>query len=299
MTNLSPPSRAGGLTWWLAFLLMCALVMWGSAFAGIRAALAAYPPGQLTVVRIWIAALVLVIYGMYAGMRVPRWRDLPRIIATGLSGIAGYHLFLNYGEQTVTAGAASLLTSLSPIFAALLSVWLLRERQTWWMWLGMAIAFCGACVIASGEAGGVRMSGGAVFVLLAALCGGLFIVTQKPLLGTYTALEVTTYAMVVGAVAALVHARGVLTVITTAPWRATLVVVYLGIFPAAAAYLIWAYVITRLTVMRAASFLYVIPIAAMATGFGWLGEVPSVRTLVGGVLALGGVLLVNLVAPGR
>lgn len=293
MTTTPSPSPRAGLSWPLLLLLVCALVMWGSAFAGIRAALSAYPPGQLALVRIWIAALVLLVYGVCAGMRMPCWRDVPLVAATGLSGIAGYHILLNYGEQTVSAGAASLIISLSPMFAALLSVWWLHERHTRWMWLGMAIAFAGACIIASGEAGGLRMTGGAVYILLAALCGGFFIVAQKPLLQRYDALEVTTYAMLAGAVMLLVYVRGITATIARAPWPATLAVIYLGVCPAAVAYLIWTHVIARVTVMRAASFLYLIPLAAMAIGFVWLDEVPGVRTVLGGALTLGGVLLVN------
>ena len=53
------------------------LVVWASAFAGIRAGLRAYSPANLAILRFLVASLVLAIYAGIAHFRRPELRDIP------------------------------------------------------------------------------------------------------------------------------------------------------------------------------------------------------------------------------
>ena len=94
------------------------LVVWASAFAGIRAGLRAYSPANLAILRFLVASSVLAVYAAVAHFRPPKMSDIPGLILTGAIGISFYNLALNYGETRVTAGAASMLIAARPSRAA-------------------------------------------------------------------------------------------------------------------------------------------------------------------------------------
>ena len=273
--------------------LVLSLLFWGSAFPAIRATLETYSPGHLALFRLIIASLSLIIWAIIRGIRLPEIKDFPGILMLGITGIAVYHVALNYGETTISAGAAGFIIGSTPIFATLFSVFLLKDHPKMFAWIGIFISFLGITFIAFGESGGVHFSKGAFLVLLAAMSGGLYCVIQKKMLSKYSAFELTAYSMWIGTILTTFFIPGLHTAIQNAPLKSTIAVIYLGVFPAAFAYVTWAYILSKLSVARAVSFLYLVPIIAVIIAWFWLKETPKILSLIGGAVALAGVIIVN------
>ena len=233
---------------------------WASAYAGIRAVMDAYGPGQVALARLLVASVVLGLYA--AAIRMPEKGDLPAIALSGLLAFAVYHVALNYGEVTVGAGAAGVLIATAPVFTALLAAVFLGERLRPLGWVGMAVSFAGVALISLDEGGGFALDSGSFLILISAVCVSIYFVFQKPYLRKYGALAFTTYAICAGTLFALPFLPGLASQVLTAPTSTTLTLVYLGLFPTALAYVTYAYAMSRMDASVAVSFLYLIPVLA-------------------------------------
>ena len=277
--------------------LVVTVVLWASAFIAIRAIVAsnALTPGQLSSARLTLAALLLgVLVAVRGGIRIPDRRDWLAFLALGATGQMLYHLLLNTGERSVDGGTAALLIAVAPMLAALSAVAFLGERLTAAGWVGTGLAFVGAALIAVASGASLGAGIGTLLVVAATCLWATYLVLQKTLASRYDPLELTAWPMWVGAVLLLPWLGGVPRALAAAPWTAAAAVVWLGALCSVAAFTTWAYAIRRLPVTVATSALYTVPVAAFVIGVAFLGEMPPASALVGGVIAIGGVALVQL-----
>ena len=104
------------------------VLLWGSAFVGIRAALPALGYANLASGRLLLAALTFAALSRRFPVSRPSRAQLPLLAALGATGYAGYQLLLSAGEQTVPAGTSALLFSAAPVLASALAGPLLGDR---------------------------------------------------------------------------------------------------------------------------------------------------------------------------
>jgi drug/metabolite transporter (DMT)-like permease len=288
------------------------IFFWGSAFAAIRAGLHSYTPAHLALLRFLSASLVLGILALATRMRLPAARDIPLVLVLGFTGFAFYNVALNYGELRVPSGPAAVLIQTAPIWTSLAAIVFLKERLRAWGWIGIGVSFAGAAVIGLAKGSGFGLNWGAGLILLSAVSASAYFILQKTMLTggpgpagpgnpgnaraperRYRPVEITTYAIWAGTLLLLPFAGGLAAEVRAAPLADTAAVVYLGVGPAALAYVTWAVVLSRLPASRAPSLLFFVPVVAFLVGWAWLREAPTWLDVAGGALALGGVALVN------
>lgn len=278
---------------------MFTVLVWALSFPLTKIALADFQPLALAAARFAVATIVILAWLAWKRPQLPTRRDVPRFVLCGLIGIALYNALLNAGQQTVSASAASFIVNTVPILTALFATIFLNERLTRWGWAGAATGFAGVGVIVAGQPGGLSFGSGAVLIFGSAVAQAGFFVIQRPLIPRYGALASTAYTILAGAMLLTPWlGEGWSAMLAPATARQTIAaLVALAILPAVLGYAAWAYALGHFGAARSSMFLYLVPPTATLLAFMLSGERPTVTTSAGGLIAIGGVALVN--AKGR
>jgi drug/metabolite transporter (DMT)-like permease len=293
MSTTQPASAAiGGERSTVVIAALVTVCLWASAFVGIRFAGRDFAPGALALGRLVVGSLSL------GGLMLARRERLPERLALGGTVLVGvlwfgvYNVALNAAERRVDAGTAALLVNTGPIFIAILAGLMLKEGFPRLLFAGCIVSFAGTALIGVATSRhGVQGSSGVILCIIAALGYAGGVVAQKPALRHGSPLAITWLACTVGAVCCLPYAPRLIHDLAHARAAATFWMVYLGLAPTAIGFVTWAYALSRNTAGRMGSTTYMVPPLAVLLGWTFLGEVPPLLTLPGGILCLAGVAL--------
>jgi drug/metabolite transporter (DMT)-like permease len=266
------------------------VVLWASAFVGIRYAGRELDPGPLALARLLVASVAL---GAMMLIRRPPMvgrAGRPGVITAGVLWFGAYNVALNAAERRVDAGTASLLVNVAPLFIAILAGRALKEGVGKLLLGGCAVSFTGVALIALGTSRhGLSAGWGAALCVIAAAVYAVGVVAQKPALRHGSPLAVTWLACAIGAVCCLPYAPALVRQLGHARGSALIWTVYLGVVPTAIGFSTWAYALARTDAGKLGSTTYLVPPIAVLLGWIMLGEVPPLVALPGGILCLAGV----------
>ncbi len=272
------------------------VVLWASAFIGIRGAGPHFDPGALALLRMVVGAAALSVIALRRGIRMPARRHLLLVIVWGVGWFCVYNLALNSAELTLDAGTAAMVVNLAPLMVVVFSGLLLREGFPRTLLIGAPIAFAGVVLIGlnSTTASGLDITGLLLALLAAVMYAGCTLLQKHLLTSGVDSTTLTWLGAIAGVVALLPWTGRLIDDLQSAPLDATLWVVYLGIFPTAIAFTTWAYVLQRSTAGQTSATTYVVPAIAILMSWMILGEVPTPIMFVGGALCLLGVLVTRM-----
>ncbi len=275
--------------------LLSLAVIWGVNFSVVKFALAELDPLALNALRFPLAtaALTLVAAGR-PGPALPSGEDAARVVLLGILGNVAYQLCFVIGLDWTRAGNASLLLATTPVWTVLLSAAAGHERPSARVSVGVAGTLLGMALVVAGGDAEVSLEGatlrGDLLMVLAAVLWSAYTVAGRGPVARYGSLRLTTWTLQVGTpllvLLGLPSLAGTeLRSVSLGAWTA---VVYSGLFSIALAYLIWYRGVRRLGNNRTAVYSNLVPVAALATAWLWLGETPSSLQLLGAGVILGG-----------
>jgi drug/metabolite transporter (DMT)-like permease len=293
----APADRFRGATrLQVAVALGTLYLVWGSTYLGIRViVLAGMPPLPSMGVRFLGAGMLLAagIAGRrgVAALRLTR-RQLAGSAVVGLLLVFGGNGLVAVAERHVPSGLAALLISVTPLLLAVMRAGT-GDRPHPLTWLGVAFGLTGIAIL-------VRPTGGAGWlgpatVLTAALCWSTGSMISKRLAAppdlfvsaAYQMMIAGTAQLVIGAATEGVHGLGAET-----PPRGWLALGYLVLIGSLVGYTAYYWLLAHAPISLVTTYTYVNPVVAVLLGWLVLGERLTLRTLVGGAVAVGGVAFV-------
>ena len=279
-----------------------AAVLFGSSVVAVRVAVQEVPPLSLAVLRFGQGGLLLVLMLLLAGARDllrVRWQDLPLLALLGAILFTIFPVTFNASLRLIEASRGALILATIPLWSALLARASRSERLRPRQAAGVALSL-GGVGLALTERGlawqdGLGALAGDGLMLVTALCGAAYGVLAQRAFARYSALAVTTYAMVLGTLfllpAALVE--GLTGVLPRLDLQTVALLVFLGVFGGALGFFLWTFALTRLTPTQVAVYINLNPLVAMVLAAVLLAERLTIIFAAGFGAVLLGVLLVN------
>lgn len=271
--------------------LVLLAAIWGASFLFNRITAPVLGPVLTAELRTLIAGVALAIYFGLTGYS-PEWRRWGRqYVVVGILTSALPFLLWAYAALTLTAGLMSVLNATSPMWGAVWSVLLLRERLRTRQILGLAVGVVGVALVTQPRSGTELPLPAVLAALAAAFCYGLA--------GAYMrrwASGVPSRGMAVGTqlVAGMILIPLIpLSPPAAAPGAAIIAsLLVLGLVCGAVAYLLYFRLVADIGATGALTVTYLIPVFGVLWGALFLGEALTLPMLAGGVLVLLGTVLV-------
>ncbi len=257
----------------------------------IRWAAASLTAYEITAGRMVVAAVAVLGLALLQRQKLPPRQDLPKFAFFGL--VTALHFGFYIASLTYTTIAHSLaIVYTAPIFVAIFSLIFLKEKLTLRQWVGIGVAVVGVGVLAGFEPHFTpRMMMGDLMALGSAITFGLYSVAGRSQRDRY---PLFAYAGTVYAVAALWLIPPAAASFSPQgyTWAAMGSILFLGLFPLGLGHTLYN------AALRRVSATYVNLIATQEVtggillGMLFLGEYPTINSVVGALITLAGIVLV-------
>jgi drug/metabolite transporter (DMT)-like permease len=298
VTSPAHPSTATRATY---AKLVVVPAIWGGTFIAGRVLALALPAavGSLLRYAVAVGALLLAARLLEGGLpRLTRRQALGTLLL-GATGIFAYNLFFLGALARLPASRTSLIIALNPVVTIAVASLLMGEHMNARRWLGVAIALAGVWIVVSrGDVWGSvdGAVGAGELLMFGGVCSwAAYTLIGRRVLTGLTPLAATTYAALWGTAMLALAASRDLTRLQASDFTlpVLLSVLYLGVLGTSVAFVWYYQAVQRLGAARTVIFNNLVPVFGASFGVLLLGEPLLPSMLLGGLVAIAGVMLVT------
>ncbi|MEO7531684.1 MAG: DMT family transporter [Sediminibacterium sp.] len=256
-------------------------------------------PFALNVVRILVSLSLFWLLFLFNPAKVKiQKKDIPRFLICALTGVVINQIFFIKGVSLTTSIHSALLSLATPIFITLIAAWLLREGFTWTKFLGLVLGIGGAAMLIllkDNSHTGNNILLGDIMVLVNAVSYAFYLVLVRPLMKTYSGIQVLRWIFTFGSLVILPFGMQEFlstnwAVFDLSHW------VSLGFVAVGAtflAYLLNVYGISIIGASATGAYIYTQPVFAAVIAIIFAGEHFSLVKLISALLIFTGVYVAN------
>jgi drug/metabolite transporter (DMT)-like permease len=285
-------------------------LLWGASWPAGRVLAQAMPPLAGSA---WRFSLAVVLLLAWLRWHLGAWPRLSRrqwlgLFAAGTVGVFGYSAFFMLALKNVEASRAAVVVTTNPVFTTLLAAWWFKERFNARIGLGLALAVIGAATVLTHGAPWKVLAGdigiGEWLLLGCVATWSSYALMGKRLMVGIDSLTATAVTATIGCLllwaAAFVFegpaaVRGAVIGLSGQAWFA---LVFLAVGATVLAYAWFYRGIEVLGAGVASSYISLVPVFGVASSVLLLGERLDASLLVGGALAIAGVVVANRARQG-
>ncbi len=258
------------------FVLLLAMLLWGSSFVAMKFAFTELEPMVVVFGRLIVASLCFLPFiRSFYQLPLKRSHILP-LICMSLCEPCLYFLFEAKALELTSASQASMITTMLPLLVALAAGLFINESINRRVVSGLVLAAIGAVWLSLGSTvseQAPRPILGNFLEFLAMISATGYIILLKKLSSSLPPLFLTAMQSFVGAIFFLLV---ILFTGTEVPKNISvegfLSVLYLGVFVSVGAYGLYNFGVSRVPANQAAAFINLIPVFTIILGFFILGE---------------------------
>jgi len=275
-------------------LALFTIFIWGTASVSSKVLLNSFSPVELFFYRIIIAYIALLLISPHF-IKFKNWREELHFIAAGLTGVTLYFLFQNIALLYTYASNVGVLTSISPLFTAILAYFFLKEEElNIKFFIGFAISIVGIILIGYNGNYVLKLSPlGDIFAILSAIVWALYCVIMKKVCTyNYNSIQYTRKIIFYGIlflIPVLVYTNFHFSLTKFYSISNLVNILYLGLGASAATYVTWNYALSILGAVKTSAYLYISPIITIAVAAIVLRERLTFLSILGVLLILVGI----------